>query len=82
MSASRVPRDFSTRPESEQTWLRKNTWCSTCDAADLGMRDPHEYTEGGVNYVEGQCPQCGNQVRSSIDSVEFTSHAPSPDTSL
>jgi len=65
--ASRIPRDFSARPESEQAWLLKDTWCDKCGAADLGMRDPHEYTEDGANYVEGLCLRCGGPVRSSIE---------------
>ncbi len=69
MSVPRIPRDFRMRSEADQKWLQKNTWCGSCDAADLGMRNPREYEENGVIYVEGDCGKCGGAVRSSIEEV-------------
>ena len=82
MSATRTPRDFLARPDAEQRWLRENTWCDACGIADLGMRDPREYAEGGAINVEGLCRGCGGAVRSSIEVVESTSTALPPNKSL
>jgi len=71
--ATRVTRDFQARSQADQKWLQENTWCDTCGLADLGIRDPHEYAEGGAVYVEGICRSCGTTIRSAIEVVESTS---------
>ncbi len=63
---ARRERDFNAREAGEQAWLRQNTWCDECQAADLGMRDPIEYEEEGLVYVEGTCLRCGSRVVSEI----------------
>jgi len=47
--------------------MQENTWCDECQAPDLGMRNPVEYEEDGVLYVEGVCLRCGNRVVSEIE---------------
>ena len=69
----RVERDFSRRDEFERNWLVENTWCDDCDQADLGLRDPIEYEEGGSVYVEGACRRCGATIRSTIDETQTPS---------
>jgi hypothetical protein len=82
VTTTRVARDFTARLQADQQWLLENTWCSVCGAADLGMRDPHEYAEDGAVYVEGSCVQCGSTVRSAIEVVEPNSQGLPPNTSL
>jgi hypothetical protein len=82
LPATRVTRDFRARPQEDQKWLQENTWCDTCDLADLGIPDPHEYAEGGALYVEGNCLRCGTTIRSTIEVVESNSQGLPPNTSL
>ena len=63
---TRIPHDFSSRPAAEREEMTKNTWCSHCDAPDLGLSDPIEYEEHGVRMVEGRCLRCGAKVVSTI----------------
>lgn len=62
----RILKDFFVRPEEEQRWLIKNTWCDSCDIADLGMIDPVEYEEDSKIVIEGKCSKCGAKVTSMI----------------
>ena len=55
-------RAFQDRPANEQKWLRENTWCDVCQAANLGMNDPVEYEEDGEIILEGKCARCGHAV--------------------
>ena len=61
-----TPRDFSARSPIEQQILAEDTWCNVCKAADLGLRDPREFEEGGEIVVEGLCRRCGSVVRTFI----------------
>jgi hypothetical protein len=79
---TRVARDFSARSHADQKWLLENTWCSACDAADLGMRDPQEYAEHGAVYVEESCVRCGSAVRSAVEVVEPNSQGLPPNKSF
>lgn len=63
---NRTERDFRERPEAERNWMLANTWCETCEEADLGMTAPREYEENNRIYVEGRCRKCGRVVRSEI----------------
>ena len=60
-------RDFNQRDEWEQESLLADTWCSTCNEASLGIENPSEYEVKGVVYLEGTCPQCGEQVVMTIN---------------
>jgi hypothetical protein len=66
----RLKRDFSSNPPGDQKFFLDNTWCDSCGAADLGMKDPHEYEEGGHIFVEGRCVKCGSVVRSKVTTKE------------
>lgn len=63
---SRVPRDFSLRPKSEQDWFLRETWCENCSLADLGIDEVCEYKENGEVFIEGKCCKCRSIVRSKI----------------
>jgi hypothetical protein len=63
----RVERDFNQRTPQERRWLLENSWCDNCQEADLGMKDPKEYQEDGVLYVEGRCVKCESIIRSSAE---------------
>ena len=67
---TRIVRDFSIRPRSEQALMTTNTWCDSCQDADLGLRAPLEYEEGGRVYLEGTCIRCGARVRSEIHETD------------
>lgn len=58
--------DWYTLPESDQTWYLQETWCNTCDKADLGLSDPELYIEGGIKYIDGKCLVCGSICSSTI----------------
>ena len=62
----KIARDFFANSPEDQHWLLRNTWCDTCDAADLGMTDPAEYEEDGHVFVEGRCAKCRGIVRSEV----------------
>lgn len=63
---TRIERDFTARPDEEQTWMIQNTWCDACREADLGLTSPREYEEDGHVYVEGKCRKCGRSVRTEV----------------
>jgi len=65
----RIPRNFSTRSESERRSILKNARCENCAEIDLGMLDPFEFEEGGEILVEGRCARCGDEVSSAIDEI-------------
>lgn len=67
---TRIVRNFSARPTSEQEWMLENTWCDSCREADVGMDSPQEYEEQGKIYVEGSCRRCGARVRSEVNEVD------------
>jgi len=46
--------------------LTYDSWCDTCNQADLGMREPHEFEEDGIIIVEGLCRKCGSSIRNII----------------
>ena len=61
-----IKREFNKRPDDEKEWHLKNTWCSFCMKADLGMEKPFEYEKNGKNYLSGFCSKCGHEVISEI----------------
>ena len=67
MNEKRKARRFELRPPEEQAWICENTWCDTCQAADLGMALPREYEQDGQIYVEGVCRRCGQRVVSELN---------------
>ena len=62
----RIPRDFMARPEIERELLTDHTWCEACEAADLGLDEPAEYSEGGQVFITGSCRKCGQAVTSEV----------------
>ncbi len=65
----RVPRNFLQRDPAEQRSICSHTWCSRCDQADLGLRTPVEYEEGGRVFVEGACAKCGKRVVTELHEI-------------
>jgi len=63
---AKIIRDFFKRSLTERVWMIENTWCDTCAAADIGMKEPLEYEENGLLYVEDKCLTCGKRVESQI----------------
>ena len=68
---NRIPRNFQSRSQIEQNWMLDNTWCNNCNEAGIGMKNPVEYEENGIIFVEGQCLRCGKIVRSEITDKIF-----------
>jgi hypothetical protein len=48
-----------------------DTWCFTCNQADLGMIEPKEYEEAGEVFVEGKCRKCGNKIVTQIQVEKY-----------
>lgn len=59
-------KDFYVRDHIEQKMLMEDTWCDTCNEADLGIIEPAEFELDGKVYIEGTCIKCGNRVVSEI----------------
>ena len=59
-------RDFDLRSLADQRWFAQNTWCGTCQKADLGLVEPVEFEESGKIFVEGKCSRCQSIVISEI----------------
>jgi hypothetical protein len=66
----RIERDFFANPPEDQKFFLDNTWCDSCGAADLGMKDLREYEEDDRIFVEGHCLKCGSVVRSKVTAKE------------
>lgn len=63
---TRKEHDYSLRSPFERSYFEEDTWCDICQAADLGLVDPHEFEEDGRVFIEGKCRKCGNRVVSEI----------------
>jgi len=63
---TRTKRNYCLRPSFERSCFEEDTWCDHCQAADLGLVEPHEYEEGGRVFIEGKCRNCGGRVVSEI----------------
>lgn len=63
---SQRDRNFNNRSQLERHLLQEDTWCETCNQADLGLVEPREYEEAGEILIEGKCRKCGNRVVSKI----------------
>lgn len=59
---TRKQREFFRRDTNEQRWMTENTWCETCEEADLGLSDPNEYEENDQVFLEGKCRKCEMRV--------------------
>jgi hypothetical protein len=46
------------------------------------MNNPHEYSEGAAQFVEGACRECGGMVRSEINVVDTEERVSTPNKSL
>jgi len=62
----KIARDFSLRPQIEQTWIYEDTWCDSCGQADLGMVEPEEFEEAGEIFVQGKCAVCRSLIRTVL----------------
>ena len=61
-----VMRNFLARDAEEQQAFLEQTWCDSCQEADLGMHSPLEYELEGTIYIEGTCNKCGQQVYTEL----------------
>ena len=43
-----------------------DSWCDSCNEADLGISNPELYIEGGRKYISGNCKVCGALCSSEI----------------
>ena len=59
-------RRFEARPSDEQQWMIENTWCDTCQEADLGIVEPMEFELDDKVFIEGCCKKCGAIVTSEV----------------
>jgi hypothetical protein len=64
---ARSNRDFLARPTGERVWILENSWCDSCNEADLGMENPVEFEQDGKIFVEGNCSQCGASIQSALE---------------
>jgi hypothetical protein len=62
----RVHRDFFARDQIDQEYICENTWCDTCDEADIGLLNPVEYEEDSRVFVEGACARCLSRIVTEI----------------
>ena len=58
--------DISTLTEMEKDIYLKDSWCSKCQEADLGIVSPELYLEDGRKYISGNCKVCGEICVSEI----------------
>ena len=58
--------DFNALPKSDKDWFLQETWCDTCDKADLGMKEPELYVENNIKYISGKCIICNTKCISTI----------------
>ncbi|MDF1762229.1 MAG: hypothetical protein P1U57_02370 [Oleibacter sp.] len=65
-NTERTERDFNARDTEDQQAFLTQTWCNECMAADLGMKEPVEYEQDGVIYIEGKCVKCNAPVCTEI----------------
>jgi hypothetical protein len=62
----RIQRDFFARDQIDQEYICENTWCDTCDEADIGLLNPVEFEEDGRVFVEGACARCRGRIVTEI----------------
>jgi len=69
--SERIERDFNLRDEDERKAFLEETWCDNCQEVNLGMKNPEEYEQNGIIFVEGKCCKCGNTILTEITDEEF-----------
>lgn len=58
--------DLMTLPEIERDIYLNDSWCDTCNEADLGINNPELYVEDGRKYITGNCKVYGSKCSSEI----------------
>ncbi len=58
--------DLNTLSETEKNSYLKDTWCSKCQLADLGITNAQIYIEANHKYIRGCCRVCGENCLSKI----------------
>lgn len=58
--------NFEDLDSGDKKWFLNETWCSNCQKADLGIRNPVLYKENDITYVGGNCKICGEPQHSEI----------------
>ncbi len=71
MSDERIERDFNARPEEERQAFLEQTWCDECQDVNLGMKNPNEYLNKGIVFIEGECNRCGHIVLTELTEDDF-----------
>ena len=69
--SERIERDFSCRSEEEQQAFLEQTWCDNCMEVNLGMRDPVEYEQNDIVFIEGKCNRCGTVILTELTDEDF-----------
>ncbi|MDO6513464.1 MULTISPECIES: hypothetical protein [unclassified Neptuniibacter] len=67
----RIERDFNLRDEDEKKAFLEETWCDNCQEVNLGMKNPIEYEQNDIIFIEGKCCKCGNIILTEITEEEF-----------
>ncbi|WP_420555401.1 hypothetical protein [Neptuniibacter marinus] len=67
----RIERDFNLRDEDEKKAFLEETWCDNCQEVNLGMKNPIEYEQNDIIFIEGKCRKCGNTILTEITEEEF-----------
>ncbi len=63
--------NFEDLDSNEKKWFLNETWCSICQKADLGIKNPVLFKENGITYIEGNCKICGELQSSKIVTKEI-----------
>lgn len=66
-----IERDFNLRDEDEKKAFLEETWCDNCQEVNLGMKNPIEYEQNDIIFIEGKCRKCGNIILTEITEEEF-----------
>jgi len=69
--SERIERDFFARDAEEQKAFLEQTWCDTCMEVNLGMRDPVEYEQNDIVFIEGKCNRCGTVILTELTDEDF-----------
>jgi hypothetical protein len=68
--------NFDELSKEDQEFFIEDSWCDSCEAADLGIVEPKIYIENDEEFLEGKCKVCGELQTTTVVIKELKGQPP------